>query len=43
VIDPATDRIVSSWYGARYELRFQGSDPVREQTARGSAHPEDWL
>lgn len=33
VIDPGTNRIVSSWYGARYELRFQGSDPVREQAA----------
>ena len=34
VIDPKTNRIVSSWYGARYELRFQGPDAVREQTAR---------
>jgi hypothetical protein len=35
VIDPSSGRIVSSWYGARYELRFQGTHPVREQTARG--------
>jgi hypothetical protein len=41
VIDPESGRIVSSWYGARYELRFQGSDPVREQTAgRGAAAGE---
>jgi hypothetical protein len=37
VIDPESGRIVSSWYGARYELRFQGTHPVREQTARGPA------
>jgi hypothetical protein len=43
VIDPETNRIVSSWYGARYELRFQGSDPVREQTASGSLGTEERL
>jgi hypothetical protein len=43
VIDPETNRIVSSWYGARYELRFQGSDPVREQTAAGSVGTEERL
>jgi hypothetical protein len=48
VIDPETGRIVSSWYGARYEVRFQGSDPVREQTvreqtARGPARAEEPL
>jgi hypothetical protein len=43
VIDPETKRIVSSWYGARYELRFQGSDPVRERAARGAGAAEERL
>ncbi len=43
VLDPKTGRIVSSYYKARYQVRFQGSDPVREQVLSEAAGVEPQL